>query len=108
MHLQTPNMPSRVEYSSHINRKEATKFIHSISNYLEEVQTRKVLENPFFSIMLDESIDNGLEQHLVVHYTYLDLKGLGPLVTQFMKMIIVPSGKGKTIYDTIVNLKETR
>ena len=108
MHLQTSNMPSRVEYSSHINRKEATKFIHSISNYLEEVQTRKVLENPFFSIMLDESIDNGLEQHLVVYSRYLDFKGLGLPVSQFMKMIIVHDGKGKTIYDTTINLRETR
>ena len=58
--------------------------------------------------MLDESTDRGLEQHLVVYSTYLYLKGLGPPVTQFMKMIIVPNGKGKTIYDTIVNLKETR
>ena len=72
MHLQTPNMPSRVEYSSYINRKVATEFIHSISDYLEEVQVRKMLESPFFSIMLDESIDNGLEQHLVVYSTYLN------------------------------------
>jgi hypothetical protein len=108
MHLQTPNMPSRVEYSSYINRKVATEFIHSISDYLEEVQVRKMLESPFFSIMLDESIDNGLEQHLVVYSTYLDLKGLGPPISQFMKMISVPDGKGKTIYDTIINLKETR
>ena len=45
MYLQMPNMPSRVEYSSYINRKAATEFIHSISNYLEEVKTRKMLEH---------------------------------------------------------------
>lgn len=93
MHLQTPNMPSRVDYYSYINRKAATEFIPSISYYLEEVQTRKMLDSPFFSIILDESIDNGLEQHLVVYSTYLDLKGLGLLVSRFMKMIIFPDGK---------------
>jgi hypothetical protein len=93
MHLQTPNIPSQVEYSSYINRKTTTEFIHSISEYLEEVQIRKMLESLFFSIMLDESIENSLEQHLVVYFTYLDLKGLGPPISQFMKMISVSDRK---------------
>jgi len=58
--------------------------------------------------MLDESIDNSLEQHLVVYSTYLDSAGLGPPISQFMKLITVPDGKGKTIYDTFISLKETR
>ena len=58
--------------------------------------------------MLDESIDNGLEWQLVVYSTYLYLKCFGPPVSQFMKMINVSDRKGKTIHDTIINLKEIR
>ena len=43
--------------------------------------------------MLDESIDNSLEQHLGVYSTYLDSGGLGPPISQFMKLITVPDGK---------------
>jgi len=67
-----------------------------------------MLESPFFFVMLDESIDNGLEQQLVMYSKYIELKGLGPSISQLMKMISVHDGKGKTIYDTIINLKRTR
>ena len=43
--------------------------------------------------MIDESTDHGLEQHLVVYGTFLDSKGLGPPISQFMKLIRVPDGK---------------
>ena len=108
MHLQTPNIPNRVDYCSYFNRKATTEFIECISNYLEDKQSEKMLDSPFFSIMLDESIDNSLEQHLVVYSTYLDSAGLGPPISQFMKLITFPDGKGKTIYDTFISLKETR
>ena len=55
MHLKTPNMPSKVDYSSYINTKDASGFVQCISDYLKEVQVRNILESPFFSIMLDES-----------------------------------------------------
>ena len=65
MHLKTPNMPSKVEYSSYINTNDASGFVQCISYYLKEVQVRNMLESPFFSIMLDESTYHGLEQHLL-------------------------------------------
>ena len=58
--------------------------------------------------MLDESIDNSLEQHLVVYSTYLDSGGLGAPISQFMKLVIVLRGKGKPSYDTFISLKEIR
>jgi hypothetical protein len=64
MHLQTPNMSLRVEYSSYINIKSIIEFILCISDYIKEVHAKKMLDSPFFFVMLDESIDNGLRQHL--------------------------------------------
>jgi len=108
MHLQTPNMSFPVDYSSYINSKYEIEFLHCISYYLEELHVRKKFESPFLSKMLDESIDYGLEKYLVVYSTYLDLKCLSPRISQFIKMISVLDGKWKTIYDIIVNVKETR
>ena len=105
MHLQTPHMPSQVEYSSYTNRNVASEFIHCISNYLEEVQVRKLLDSPFLSFMLDEITDHGLEQNLVLYATFLYSKGLGPPISQFMKLISVLGEKGNTIYNIFINLK---
>jgi len=54
-----------------------------------------MLENPFFSLMVDESTDHTLEKHLVVYATYLDLNGFGPPISHFMKLKDVIDGKGK-------------
>ena len=106
--FETPNMHSKVEYYSYINKKDANEFVQCISYYLEEVKIINMLEISIFSIMLDESMYYGLEQHLVVYSMYLDSKDLGSPVSLLMKTISVPDGKGKTIYDTVINLKEIR
>jgi hypothetical protein len=58
--------------------------------------------------MLDESTNHSLEKHLVVYATFLDSKGLGPPISQFLKLINVCDGRGKTTYDAINDLKEAR
>eukprot|EP01018_Ginkgo_biloba_P019168 Gb_04154 [translate_table: standard] len=67
-------MPKCVDYSSYTNRKAASEFIHAISEYLERIQEKKMLESPFFSLMLDESTDRSLEKHFIVYTTFLDSK----------------------------------
>lgn len=108
IHLQATNMLYWVEYYSYTNRKKWNCFFHCILDYVEEVKVRNTLDNPLFSMMLDESINHGLEQHIVVYSTYLDCKGFGTPISQFVKFISVPYGKVKTIYDIITSLKETR
>ena len=105
---KTPCMPKSQEYSSYTNRKAANDFIYCISRYLEQIQIKNMLESPFFSLMVDESTDRSLEQHLVVYATYLDSKGLGPPISQFMKLKNVMDGKGKTIYDSVNQLIHAR
>ena len=43
-----------------------------------------------------------------MYSTYLDSKGLGSPISQFMKIVSALDGKGMTIYDTVTNLKERR
>ena len=65
-----------------------------------------MLKSPFFSLMIDESTDQSLEQHLIVYATYLTLEGNGILVSKFMKIMNVSDGRGKAIYDVIKRIPE--
>lgn len=58
--------------------------------------------------MVDESIDCGLEKHPVVYATFLGSNGLGTLVSQFLNLINVCDGRGKTTYDAINYAVEAR
>ena len=58
--------------------------------------------------MLDESMDRSLEKHLVVYVTFLDSKGFKPPISQFLKLINVCDGRGKTTYDAVNGLMEGR
>ena len=104
MDVKTPHMPKSQEYSSYTNRKFANDFLYCISRYIEQIQIKNMLESPFFSLMVDESTNRTLEEHLVIYATYLDSKGLGPPISQFMKLKNVMDGKGKKIYDSVNQL----
>jgi hypothetical protein len=54
--------------------------------------------------MLDESTDNGLELHLIVYVTYLQCSGCGPKETEYMGLLKILNGKGRTIYEHIKHI----
>jgi hypothetical protein len=108
MSLQTPNIPKSKDYTSYTNKMHAKEFIFSIHEYLEEVQIARMLDRPFFSLMLEENVVCSLKKHLVVYATFLDSKGSGPPISQFLNLINVCKGRGKTTYDAINDLKEAR
>jgi len=58
--------------------------------------------------MLDQSMDCSLEQCLVVYATYLDTKGLGQPISQFMKFENEPNKNEKTIYGIVYRLINDR
>lgn len=107
MSLQTPNMPKNKDYTSYTNHMAAKEFLFAISQYLEELQISKMLDSPFFSLMLDESTYRSLEKHLVVYAMFLNSKGSGPPISWFLKLINVCDGRGKTTYDAIKYLMES-
>ncbi|KAH9293091.1 hypothetical protein KI387_041709, partial [Taxus chinensis] len=108
MSLQAPNMPKNKDYRSYTNQPAANAFLSAISKNIEEAQTAKMLDSPFFSLMLDESPGRRPEKHLGVYVTFLDKKGLGAPISQFLKLINVCDGRGKTLYDAINLLKEAK
>ena len=60
-------MPKNKEYTSSTNHMVVKKIV--ISKYLEDVDIVRMLDSPFFALMLDKSIDRGLEKHLVIYAT---------------------------------------
>lgn len=76
--------------------------------YMPKFQIKNMMGNLFFSLMVNESTNRTLEQHLVVYATYVDSKGLGPPISQLMKLNDVVDVKGKTIYDSVNQLINVR
>ncbi|MCO5597856.1 hypothetical protein L7F22_051941 [Adiantum nelumboides] len=98
MELKVPNMPKSREYSSYTSRASGYQFLYAFAIYLLEVQKQCMNNTPYYSIMLDESTDRGLELHMIVYVTYLTCKGVGPMKSQYLGLLKIDNGKGRTIY----------
>ena len=102
--LEVPNMPKQHDYISYTSRYGGYKFLVAFEKYLLEIQSSNLINFPYYSLMLDESNDNGLELHLIVYVPYLQCGGCGPKETKYMGLLKIPNGKGKTIYEHIKHL----
>ena len=95
--LEVPNMPKQHDYISYTSRYGGYEFLVAFGKYLLEIQSSNLINSPCYSLMLDESTDNGLELHLIVYVTYLQCGGCGPKETKYMGLLEIPNGKGRTI-----------
>jgi hypothetical protein len=77
-HLRTPDMPVNDEYGAYTSRQSAYDFLWAISQHLREVDLLEVKDSPVISLLVDESTDRSLEQHLIVYVCSLSRGGLGP------------------------------
>ena len=94
-------MPVNDDYGVYTSVYAALEFIWSISEYLQDKFLAQIHECPSFSLMIDESIDRALEQHLIIYVCYITGNGSGVPVTQFVELSSVASGTGESIYATI-------
>ena len=102
--LEVPNMPKQHDYISYTSRYGGYEFLVAFGKYLLEIQSSNLINSPYYSLMLDESTDNGLELHLIVYVTYLQCGGCGPKQTEYMGLLKIPNGKGRTIYEHVKHL----
>ena len=77
-HLTTPDMPISDEYGSYTSRQSAYDFLWVISQHLRDVNLQEVKVSLVFFLLVDESTDCTLEQHLIVYVCYLVWGGMGP------------------------------
>ena len=103
-HLRAPDMPTSDEYGSYTSRQSAYDFLWAISQYLRDVNLQEVKDSPILSLLVDESTDRTLEQHLIVYVCYLARGGMGPPCMQFVELLSVPRGTREVMYNKIVEL----
>ena len=88
-HLRAPDMPINDEYGSYTSRQSAYDFLWAISQHLRDVNLQEVKDSLVLSLLVDESTDRTLEQHLIVYVCYLARRGMGPLCMQFVELLSV-------------------
>jgi hypothetical protein len=79
MYKGTPNMSLTNEYSSYTNITSSKEFLLATKEVYWEKLKAKFFSSPFYSILVDESTDKTMEQHLIVYITYLMDGGRGSL-----------------------------
>jgi hypothetical protein len=60
-------MPVNDEYGAYTSRQSTYDFLWAISQHLREVDLLEFKDSPVISLLVDESTDRSLEQHLIVY-----------------------------------------
>ena len=101
---RTPNMPLTKEYSSYSNITSGKEFLLAAKEvYWKKLKT-KICLSPFYSILVDESIDKRMEQHLIIYVTYLMDKGRGPCARKFIRLLKIKDSTAQSMYESISGL----
>lgn len=66
-----------VDYGAYTSVYAALEFLWSISEHLKDKFLAQIHECPSFSLMIDESTDRTLEQHLIIIVCYITGNGSG-------------------------------
>ena len=73
---------------------------------MKEVYLLEIKDSPVISLLVNESIDRSLEQHLIVYVCSLFRGDLGPPRLQFVKLSSVHRAACEIIYKNVVDLLE--
>ena len=99
--LHTPEMPVNDDYGAYTSNYAALEFLWAISEHIRDKLLIQSRGCPGFSLMVDESTDRTLEQHLIIYVCYLTGQGSGVPVTQFVELSSITSGTGEGIYTAV-------
>ena len=84
MYKGTPNVSLINEYSSYVNITSGKEFLIATKVVYWEKLKEEICSSPFYFIVVDESIDKTMEQHLIVYITYLTDGGRSSRMTKFI------------------------
>jgi len=103
-YLGTPNIPSIPDYSAYANAKAAKEFLFATQEVMWEKLKSKIQRSPFYSILIDESTDRGLEHHMIVYITFVKEGGNGDPTTRFIRLLKMIDGTAMSKYNAIILL----
>ncbi|KAI5083854.1 hypothetical protein GOP47_0000023 [Adiantum capillus-veneris] len=104
--LNVEEMPIQHDYSSYTNMMAGKEFIFCISKYLDDLQKQKLLQSPYYALMVDETTYRSLEKHLIIYFSFLAPKCSSCSSTEitFAKLLTVPDGCAQTKFDAIMKM----
>ncbi|KAH9295072.1 hypothetical protein KI387_038660 [Taxus chinensis] len=100
----TPHMPLTDEYSAYTNTTSGKEFLQAAKEVYWKKLKDEIFHSPFYSILVDESTDRTMEQHLIVYITYLTNGGRGQCVTKFIRLLEIKDGTAQAMYDVVITL----
>jgi hypothetical protein len=77
-----------------------------ISQHSRDVDLLEVKDSLVISLLVDESTDRSLEQHLIVYICNLCRDGLGPPPMQFVGLSSDPQATSEIFYRNVIDLLE--
>ncbi|MCO5610802.1 hypothetical protein L7F22_065043 [Adiantum nelumboides] len=98
------NMPRHADYGTYLNRTAGMDFMQAIKDVLFNALCREIQASPWYSLMVDGSIDRGKEGHLIVYVSYLKKGGKGENHLTFVRLIKIDDGGAEAKYDALINL----
>ena len=101
---ETPNMPLTNEYSSYVNITSGKEFLTAAKEVYWEKLKEEICSSPFYSILVDESTDKTMEQHLIVYITYLMDGGRGSCMTKFIQLLKIKNSTAQSMYEALSGL----
>jgi hypothetical protein len=100
----TPNMPLTNEYSSYTNITSGKEFLLAAKMVYWKILKGEICSSPFYSILVDESTDKTMEQHLIVYITYLKDGGRGACATKFIRLLKIKDSTAQSMYESLSGL----
>ncbi|MCO5594275.1 hypothetical protein L7F22_048303 [Adiantum nelumboides] len=104
-YMCTPRMPINDEYFAYTNRTLGMEFLKASTEFYWRELKEYIHNNPFFSILIDDSIDLTFEKHMIVYMTYLVEEGNGPRVCKFVALLPLENGKAQTKFNALMKLR---
>ena len=84
--MEMPNISVMNDYKTYGNGLFERKNLSTIASIFEDKLIEEVTNSPFFSIILDESTNGALEQHLIIYVTHLENDGIGQFKTKLLNL----------------------
>ena len=99
--LYTPKIHVNDDYGAYTSKYAALEFLWTISEHIRDKLLTQLRGFLGFSLMIDESTDMTLKQHLIMYVCYLTGQGSEVSVTQFVELSSVTAGTLEGIYTAV-------
>jgi len=87
--LDTPLMPINDEYEMYTSRSLALEFLWALFTHFKSILHKNAFTFHVYSILVDESTNQTVEQHLIICCYYLGFQGKDYQMTSFLELLVI-------------------